>query len=495
MRISRVRLTGRRLRAGAAAAAFLALTAGAVNRTMSAGGTQRNPLPSPDPTGTLSTYTTNDFIDFTNPFFQNLGTNGRTCGTCHVSTDGWTVTPPHIQARFNSTSGLDPIFRTNDGSNCDDLDVSTVAARQSAYSLLLNKGLIRISLPVPAGAQFSVTGVNTPYTPTPGGAGDCTSTTTLSMYRRPLPSTNLGFLSAVMWDGRETIAAIPSGSGPGSAALQQDLAHQSNDATMGHAQGAALTTDQQNQIVAFELALSTAQSQDNAAGNLQSQGAQGGPINLSTQPFYIGINDPLGKNPNNIPFNSVAFTSFSAWENLSGGSPNTAARQSVGRGEILFNTRTINITNVGGLNATPTDPLGQNPFNGTCTTCHDTPNVGNHSVSAPLNIGISDASRRTADMPLYTLFNSGNPECVTNPGDPNCTVQTMDPGRAMITGMWNDIGKVKGPVLRGLAGRAPYFHNGSAATLMDAVNFYDTRFGIGFTNQEKTDLVNFLNTL
>jgi cytochrome c peroxidase len=54
---------------------------------------------------------------------------------------------------------------------------------------------------------------------------------------------------------------------------------------------------------------------------------------------------------------------------------------------------------------------------------------------------------------------------------------------------------VKGPILRGLASRAPYFHNGSAATLLDAVDFYDQRFGIGFTKQQKTDLVNFPNAL
>ena len=70
-----------------------------------------------------------------------------------------------------------------------------------------------------------------------------------------------------------------------------------------------------------------------------------------------------------------------------------------------------------------------------------------------------------------------------------------DPGRALITGNCADIGKVKGPILRGLAARAPYFHNGSASTLLDVVNFYDQRFGIGFTEQQKSDLVNFLNAL
>jgi cytochrome c peroxidase len=53
----------------------------------------------------------------------------------------------------------------------------------------------------------------------------------------------------------------------------------------------------------------------------------------------------------------------------------------------------------------------------------------------------------------------------------------------------------QGPVLRGLAGRAPNFHNGSAATLLDVVNFYDKRFGIRFTDTQKADLVAFLQTL
>jgi cytochrome c peroxidase len=70
-----------------------------------------------------------------------------------------------------------------------------------------------------------------------------------------------------------------------------------------------------------------------------------------------------------------------------------------------------------------------------------------------------------------------------------------DLGRAMITGKCADIGKFKGPILRGLAARAPYFHNGSARTLADVVTFYDQRFNIGFTEQEKKDLAAFLASL
>src|SRR5262249_39100272 len=49
-------------------------------------------------------------------------------------------------------------------------------------------------------------------------------------------------------------------------------------------------------------------------------------------------------------------------------------------------------------------------------------------------------------------------------------------GRALVTGRCEDIGKFKVPTLRALAARAPYFHNGSAATLEDVVEFYDRRF-------------------
>jgi len=75
------------------------------------------------------------------------------------------------------------------------------------------------------------------------------------------------------------------------------------------------------------------------------------------------------------------------------------------------------------------------------------------------------------------------------------SAQTTDPGRAMITGKWRDVGRFKGPVLRGLAGRAPYFHNGFAATLADVVTFYNTRFSIGLSAAEQSDLVAFLSAL
>jgi cytochrome c peroxidase len=157
------------------------------------------------------------------------------------------------------------------------------------------------------------------------------------------------------------------------------------------------------------------------------------------------------------------------------------ARRAVARGQELFNTKPIRIEGVKGLN----DDLSVPVLQGTCTTCHDTPNSGNHSIPAPLDIGLTDASRRTPDMPLYQLRNKAT----------GALIETTDPGRALITGKWKDIGRFKGPILRGLAARAPYFHNGFAADFDAVLDFYNQRFGIGLTPQERADLAAFLRSL
>ncbi len=441
-------------------------------------------VPFPNPTGFAATFSTTGSIDFSNPFFQNLGTNGRSCASCHQPSDGWTVTPEHVQARFDLTGGTDPIFRTNDGSTSPNADVSTIEARRSAYSMLLNKGLIRVGIGIPAITEFDLIAVDDPY----GFA----SATELSLFRRPLPSTNLKFLSTVMVDGRETFLDPTStdcilGTTKCFASMHFDFAHQSNSATVGHAQAAQPLTDEQREaIVAFETTLFTAQVFDRDAGELTASHANGGPKYLSSRDFYFGINDVVsGDYRTGSLFDKTVFRLYATWDSIDRGGADgsrSEARRAVARGETLFNTKPIRITGVKGLNDDLSVPLLQ----GTCTTCHDTPSSGNHSIPAPLDIGLTDVSRRTPDLPLYTLRNKANPALV---------VQTTDPGRALLTGKWNDIGRFKGPILRGLAARAPYFHNGSAKNLHEAVDFYNTRFGIGFTDAEKDDLVAFLLTL
>jgi cytochrome c peroxidase len=75
------------------------------------------------------------------------------------------------------------------------------------------------------------------------------------------------------------------------------------------------------------------------------------------------------------------------------------------------------------------------------------------------------------------------------------TYVTTDAGKAFTSGLCSDVNVQKVPILRGLAARAPYFHNGSATSLTQVVNFYNARFQMGLTAGQKTDLVNFLNAL
>jgi hypothetical protein len=428
-----------------------------------------------------------------NPFFLDLGVNGRRCVTCHQPDNNMTVTPAGIQARFEATGGIDPIFRPNDGSNSPLADVSTVEARRAAYSMLLSNGLIRVGLAIPDNAEFELMEVNDPY----GYAGSNDNGNQLSLFRRPLPATNLTFLSTVMWDGRET---IEKGS---PTAIHFDLANQANAATQGHAEDPnPIDEATREQIVAYELGLYTAQVFDQAAGELRAAEARGGPEILAQELFIFGANDPLGCDAtganctgSNPQFNPLVFTEYDAWANHSGGHQHRA-RAAVARGQALFNTLPIPIQGVSGIN----DDFKIDKLVGTCTVCHDTPHAGNHSVPAPLDIGIADPSFSlvdggdgvhnvfglpVGDMPVYTLRNTMNGEIKV----------VTDPGRALVTGKWKDVGRFKGPILRGLAGRAPYFHNGSAATLLDVVNFYNNRFGLGLTDQQKVDLVAFLRTL
>jgi cytochrome c peroxidase len=175
---------------------------------------------------------------------------------------------------------------------------------------------------------------------------------------------------------------------------------------------------------------------------------------------------------------------------LRGDDPKTERRRAIARGEDLFNNTKINITGVAGLN----DALNKLSVTGTCGTCHDNPKAANHSVPASLNIGVADVGENSPpaldvdDLPVFTIW------CTSGPLSGRL-FEVTDPGRALITGKCADIGKLKGPILRGLPARAPYFHNGSAATLADVVEFYKQRFGIGFTEQQKADLVAFLSSL
>jgi len=461
----------------------------------------------PDPSGNLSTFQPAGATRTArNPFFQTLGADPRTCVACHQIDHGFALSAQAVQTRFTQSEGTDPLFNPIDAATCPSDDVSSPTAQEAAYKLILNYALVRIGLPIPLPPQrgFEVTAVNDPY-----GCTSLTSPTsgTLSVYRRVLPTTNLAFATTLMWDGRETSQA--------QAALDEALVHE-------EAASPGPDAVQQNQIVDFETGIFTAQISDHDAGSLQAKpttlalsvpSGGSGPCAQATvrqtggaealaalaREFFLGINDPEGQNPCGTAFNDDVFDLYDAWGGIRGGRGGGArggggrrrTRESIVRGQQLFNTRQFDISSIGGLNKV----VGQAaPPPGTCSFCHDAPNVGNESAGVLFATGTSDPTpvgvTNIPELPVFTL------QCTdTNSPLFGQTLTVTDPGAALVTGACEDIGKMKVPALRGLAARAPYFHNGIAASLSDVVDFYDARFNIGLSDQDKQDLVNFLEAL
>jgi len=266
------------------------------------------------------------------------------------------------------------------------------------------------------------------------------------------------------------------------------------------------------QGVTFQNGNFTAQSYDLLAGDLtggDGSGALGGPIpevllpaaDIHAPKLPLGCGAP--PKAACIAGEAQTFDIYNVFSSVQ--QPWTAsARASIQRGQIIFNARVFTITNVRGLN----DAKGQALSPGTCATCHNTVDVGNDFFDTPKATGVMDSTSNVLppapDLPLFTFLCplgslSNAFVSYSNPVTVNGVVydqyQTTDPGVAWITGKCADLGKMKVPVLRGLAARAPYFHGGNVSNLSNLVDFYNRRFNIGFSVQDEQDLVNFLNTL
>ena len=448
----------------------------------------------PNPTGLGGTLSA-DILTFApaNPFFQALGTNGRTCATCHQPENAMSISVSTVQQRYMESHGADPLFAPIDGADCPDAVKSSkfyaVEHPDNPHSLLLKHALIRVGLAwPPAGItpEFSITEVRDPthceLSPT---YGIYSEHPTVSVYRRSLMAANLKYVTTV------GVAATPPGvtlpidpytGEPESGNIMFDgreptLQHQAMDALITHAQASSLPSAAViQQIVDFENGIYSAQVVDDRAHSLTEFGATGGP-------------SPLRSGIAGLPAAPNTFSSYSAWSDASSLLPHAHHRASVARGEAIFNGRPMVISDVAGIN----DLVGAN-LPGTCASCHSNTNNGSDvHPQAQLDEGTSGLQfgLPAPDLPLFQLT------CIAGKSTPfnGSVVYTRDPGKALITGKCADIGKIKSAQLRGLAGRAPYFHDGSAATLQDVVNFYNKRFNLNFTVQEKQDLVNFLDTL
>lgn len=386
-----------------------------------------------NPGGKSATFSTQGLVNLTGEYFQAQGTNGRSCVSCHIPEEAWSINPGTLQHLFDETQGQHPIFNPLDANNPSAIPPNpTVEDLLAAYSMLLSRGVFRRGGTPRPNSDWELIAVEDPH----GFA----NLNRLVHWRRAMPTINFAQGSAtVNWDGGNSVLV--------NGVLDQHagLVNQARRNVTGGQQGPPASDEVIADIVAFEESLFTAQLIVPGAGRLDSDGARGGPEALSTMSKLAG-----------------RFDLFDAWANH--GNPK---RAQIARGQELFNN-----TNAGARS---------------CNGCHNSANNGTNINNTLFDIRTASEGARTPDLPLYTFRHRTDEKVPPR--------KLTDAGRGQVTGAWADLGKFKTPTLRALAARAPYFHNGIAATLEDVVRHYENHFGFVFTDEERADLVAFLNAL
>jgi hypothetical protein len=458
-----------------------------------------------NPTGRLAVYLKDGAIDTRDhPFFRPMGTTGRSCASCHEPDQGMSLSAEGVRARWAKSGFKDPLFSLNDGAGCP----SQPAAERATHALLLDRGLVRVSLPWPPRRasgetitpEFTIDVVRDPTGCNKDAAyGLQSPEASISVYRRPRMTGNLRYILNSPNDRRylinvktgDALPHDPDSTGSLSLNLMSDgrnptLRNQFEGAIHSHLPGTeALSAADMDKLLKFVTQIYTAQVSDIEGGNLiEPDGPKGlGPYNLA-----IGETGLSGE-----AVDTPVFQRFDAWKAPADRPPTSAQaafRASVARGSDLFTGRTFLVRNVNHINSIG---LG-NPVKRSCALCHNAQMTGHDGAPGWMDIGTSNwpNAHEDRDLPLFKL--TCRQDAMPHPYLGR-VIFTSDPGRALITGKCSDIGSSTIQQLRGLAARAPYFHNGSARTLRDVVDFYDRRFNIGYTEQEKQDLINFLRVL
>jgi len=468
-----------------------------------------------DPAGRIGLVNTAGTITTAgHPFFEPIGTNGRACVTCHQPADGMSVSVATIKRRWEVTAGKDPLFAMIDGANCP----NQPAADPASHSLLLGRGLFRIALPWPprddkgqvVTPEFTIEVVRDSTGCNSGPEYGINGTRhEISVYRRPRAAVNLRYVassgfgvSPFIGKTGQLAAVDPETGRPLNMNMMADarkstLKTQAQSAAHDHLQVAKpLTPEQLTQIQDFELQLYGAQAVSNVAGKLVEPD---GPSGIGPEAMAKGRDGVLGNNTTQyvIPMENK-------WADLPAGkTPAEKARneflESVQRGHDVFFYRTFWIKDAMHINSVG---LG-NPIKRTCATCHGMHMTGMDTANGWMDLGTTNhpyalepaESPWAKDLPPLPLFKITCREDLPPHPFLGRVIYTQDPGRALISGKCEDVGAIVIQQFRGLAARAPYFSNGSAANLRELVDFYDRRFNIKYTEAEKTDLINFLESL
>jgi len=355
---------------------------------------------------------------------KGLGGNGRSCADCHMPSENFQLTPAAAQSRFAALQAQrshkpdadDPLFRPVDA---DDFRVNGGGA--SDYSNLLQNGLVRVTMPLPANVRLV-----DPITHDP------TNETSVDLWRAVPPVLNVAI------SGPDAVAPV----WPPGAVRVPIMGQEPNGPNLRGG---------------YQI--------DGRFGTLQEQarGALQGHAQLPGEP-PAGLLDDLAA------FEQTLFSSYrvaALAEAILDSStpfpdPDPTLSPLEQQGKVVFD-RACGQCHGGALH----------PGTSTPETNFARPLVRYHNIfSACPRPAAPDEFQpcpqrleRNARTYRITLAN-GTFQFAT----------TSDPGRLLLTGQPADLGVMDITQLRGISKTAPYFHNNSAATMEEVLDHYDALF-------------------
>jgi len=350
---------------------------------------------------------------------NQLGSNGRSCADCHMPADHFQLSPASAKARFDELQAKrednknadDPLFRPVDAD-----DFRTNGDSAVDFSNLVNNGLIRVTMPLPANVKLI-----------DSATGEPTAETSVDLWRAVMPVLNVAIT------GPDSVLPIWPPGAPRVAIMGQDPNGPNRQGGYQH---------------------------DGRFGTLQEQ-ARGALIAHA----QVSVEPPQGMLDDLAAFQQTLFTS-PAVESLADAilsnstpfaDPDPELNELEQQGKGVFN-RACAQCHGGTLH-----PSGSTP-----EAAFVRPIVRYHNILTacprPTTDGFApcpDRLARNARTYRLTLAN-GTFQLVT----------TSDPGRLLLTGQPADLGVMDITQLRGISNTAPYFHNNSAATLEEVVDHY-----------------------
>jgi cytochrome c peroxidase len=354
-----------------------------------------------------------------------LGGNGRSCADCHMPSESFQLSPAAAQARFAALQARrahdkkadDPLFRPADA---DDFRLNGEGA--SDYSNLLENGLVRVTMPLPANVRLVDATTHEP-----------TNDTFVDLWRAVMPILNVAI------SGPDAVAPVWPPGAPRVPLVGQDpngpnrqggyqhdarfgtLQEQARGAFFGHAQLSAEPAERMlDEIAAFERTLFSSPGVERLAKAILS-----------------------GSTP--LP------------------DPDPELNELEQQGKVVF-IRACGQCHGGKLHSSTSTP----------ETSFLRPLVRYHNIFSACPRPGPD-NDKFAPCPQRLVRNARTYRITLANGSFQFST-TSDPGRLLLTGQPADLGVMDVTQLRGISTTAPYFHNNSAATLEDVLDHYDALF-------------------